>query len=29
VIPQERLSLTERGTEHRHDHDVVWYALDR
>jgi RimJ/RimL family protein N-acetyltransferase len=25
----ERLGLTERGTTRWHDHDVVWYALDR
>jgi RimJ/RimL family protein N-acetyltransferase len=25
----ERLGLTERGTAHWHDHEVVWYALDR
>ena len=25
----ERLGLTERGAAHWHDHDVVWYALDR
>jgi RimJ/RimL family protein N-acetyltransferase len=25
----ERLGLMYRGTAHWHDHDVVWYALDR
>ena len=25
----ERLGLTYRGTAHWHDHDVVWYAVDR
>lgn len=25
----ERLGLTYRGAAHWHDHDVVWYALDR
>jgi RimJ/RimL family protein N-acetyltransferase len=25
----KRLGLTERGTAHWHEHDVVWYALDR
>jgi RimJ/RimL family protein N-acetyltransferase len=25
----ERLGMTERGATHWHEHDVVWYALDR